>query len=883
MSKKCFDDFTRTTGRTLDDAEKEKLLGQVDSFRKDQAMVGQSDTDINPDGLTNLQKQVKRIDEVETSANTEDVLTTLRQLDSQERLSETILNVERNLTKYYESRTDLKKKPTPEEIRERAFIGTLVNTNDTRGTSPMELMLRSEQNSMFGDLTNKIKNILDEGETFEELVEIPEFKKDFWSEYYNVVQNPTTVKAGTGNKKAFDLAKAYFEETSLTSQTKLSLAGKTMRLTTLGNKVRFQHALVKKMKEQEFMDYLAPRLSEAKHGTIAERRIIAQNIHKKMSKGTGESDWRTLGEKRLKDETDNNPLAKNEREQLVYRDGTAFTEVNTKFSDNATSKQLIEQHTRELAREVTLTRFLGPNHQRGLDALKKRMERGDPSKGIKGFGNRFEGGEYNGRVMRSVFSWLENQVNPSVHENSKFVQRLAGLRGFMAGSKLGSAVITALMDLPIFVHAGRRLFGVDASRTMASWFDGEGSKRNMRYVLEMKESWLDSATERFGLIDGTDSQTGFQKGGSGFANLIFKYSGLNWWTRSLQAKAAGAYSLNIGDLISSRTDWDNISKPVKQNFEKFGLDKKDWADLLRDQPLDVDGRLDLFQIQDRQHQVTFGKQSTRDKLIATMADAVDTMVMKPGQFDILTTKFFSDNKIGQQVGSTITQFKSHPISFWRKIAVRDWKSAPKEEAIANLMMLAAMTTVSSAAVLQLKQVIAGKNPYRIDDGEFMTRALIQGGSFGIMSDIFFSNGGDQLIEQLFTPDSKVRRSTALEILGNQLGPTIIDAAKLLDAVFLQAGGGLVLQAQGQDRNYETTKKGLYKITRMAIGQSGLENLWITKLLVRKWLSEHLHEMIDPKGYRRREKRIRKEARKKRYGGSYNNLIFDKLPTNTLLN
>jgi len=291
----------------------------------------------------------------------------------------------------------------------------------------------------------------------------------------------------------------------------------------------------------------------------------------------------------------------------------------------------------------------------------------------------------------------------------------------------------------------------------------------------------------------------------------------------------------------------------------------------------------LFQIQDRQHQVAFGKQSTRDKLIATMADAVDTMVMKPGQFDILTTKFFSDNKIGQQVGSTITQFKSHPISFWRKIVARDWKSAPKEEAIANLMMLAAMTTVSSAAVLQLKQVIAGKNPYRIDDGEFMTRALIQGGSFGIMSDIFFSNGGDQLIEQMFTPDSKVRRSTALEILGNQLGPTIIDAAKLLDAVFLQAGGGLVLQAQGQDRNYETTKKGLYKITRMAMGQSGLENLWITKLLVRKWLSEHLHEMIDPKGYRRREKRIRKEARKKRYGGSYNNLIFDKLPTNTLLN
>jgi len=871
MSKKCFNNFTKATGRTLDALEQEKLLDEVTEFRQEQSSVGQSPTDINPDGTTNIQKHVNQSFKNDTKIKTENVLGKLRQLDANARLSETIDTMEDTLRVHYKN---LKTKITPTELRERAFIGTLLNTNDTVGSVPLDLMLRKESSNMFADFHNKVDDMLDEGDDIYKLLDDPDFKKAFWSEYYNITQDPTIVKNATGNKKAFNVAKLFFEESSLSAHTKLTLNGKTMRLKTTGVRVRFQSNLVKKMEAEDFANFLAERLSEKKHGTLGERKTLALKIHEQMVSGDGRSDWRVLGDKKLKDENNVNPFAENENAQLVYRDGDAFTEVNMKFSENAKSKQLVLQHIQELAREISLTRFLGPNHKQGLEALQKLLREGQG--GRIGFGDKYGKGPLTGHRLRGVMSWLENQVNPAVHENSKWVTRLGGVRAFMAGSKLGSAVITAINDIPIFITAGKRYFGLDVSRSMGSFFDGTGDMRQARYILEMKESWLDSATERFSLIDGMNNMSKFEKGGSWFAEKIFKYSGLNWWTQTLQAKAAGLYSLNMGDLIKARKSWDGLSKPFKQNLEKFGLDKKDWATLIREAPLDESGRVDLFQIQEKQYEVTFGKRSLRDKLTAIMADAVDTMVMKPSQFDVLSTGLFNDpNLITGQTWKAMTQFKSHPISFYRKLIARSQKDV-HQNTVATIAMIMATTTITSMGVLQLKQLIAGKQPYKWDDGEFIARAAVQAGALGIVSDLMLQSGGEELIEQLFTPDEKVRFPTTAEVIGSQLGPAFVDFMKLAGSGGLIIAGG-IRQGVGAEDDWKTTKKGLHNFTKIALGTTGLQNLWFTKLLYRKWVSEHLHELFDPEGYRRRERRLRREARKKFYGGTYNNMIFDKVP------
>jgi hypothetical protein len=864
MSKKCFDDFRKATGRSVTVNEQQELLDQVRVFREEMSATGQSPDTIRPDGLTNIQKRIQDEFAQKTRNKTENIITKLQQLETEERFFENIDNLTQTIKTIDPKATDL-------QARERAVIGTILNTNDTRNTVPFELMMRTEGSNMFGDFNIRAQKVLDETDDLTRLIEDPEFKQAFWSEYYTIVQNPNTVKAISGNVKAFNVAKAFFEETSLKAQTKLTLNGKSIRLNRTGVKVRFQKNLVEKLTEDEFVEFLAPRLSTDKHGNLLSRQEIAREVYTKMNKGDG--DWRTVGKSQLADEDAHNPFAANEDAQLVYKDGVAFTEVNKKFSENQTSKHLILQHISELGREVSLTRFLGPDHKKGLDKLRIKLE--------KDFGSQFGRGSLRGGKMKGVFSYLQSQVEPAVYENSKMVTTFGALRAIQAGAKLGSAVITALMDIPIFIVAGRRLFNLNIMDTLGSMFRWgyKGAPADeinyARYVLEMSESWLDNAGERFGLIDGMNNMSKFEKFSSGFAEKIFSYSGLNWWTRGLQAKAAGVYSKHLGELIKAGRSWDSLGPQFKSNLEKFGLNKKDWADLLRDKPLDLRDRIDLFQIQEKQFENSFAKKSLRSKLTSVMADAVDTMVMKPGQFDVLSGAFFADPQAFHgQLFKSLTQFKAHPISFTRKLLARSIKD-PTQNAVSNIAALTVSTTLMSVAVLQLKQFIAGKEQFQYDSPDFWSQAIQQAGMFGIVSDMYLEvGGGNSLIKQILSDEKERTKSTA-EIISSQLGPLLTDGGKLMEGLTNITVGG-VRYAKDIDDGAQL-QRGFFNLTKFAGGLTGLQNLWFTKLLYRKYVSEFLFEAIDPKGYRRREKRLKKDAYKNRQGGAYNNVLFDKLP------
>ena len=56
-----------------------------------------------------------------------------------------------------------------------------------------------------------------------------------------------------------------------------------------------------------------------------------------------------------------------------------------------------------------------------------------------------------------------------------------------------------------------------------------------------------------------------------------------------------------------------------------------------------------------------------------------------------------------------------------------------------------------------------------------------------------------------------------------------------------------------------------------------QSLWYTKMLYRKYVHEYFAQLVDPKGYRKREKNLRKFARKTKEQNKYNNFIYEKLP------
>ena len=56
-----------------------------------------------------------------------------------------------------------------------------------------------------------------------------------------------------------------------------------------------------------------------------------------------------------------------------------------------------------------------------------------------------------------------------------------------------------------------------------------------------------------------------------------------------------------------------------------------------------------------------------------------------------------------------------------------------------------------------------------------------------------------------------------------------------------------------------------------------QSLWYTKMLYRKYLHEYFAQLVDPKGYRKRERSLRKYALKTKGQNKYNNFIYESLP------
>ena len=56
-----------------------------------------------------------------------------------------------------------------------------------------------------------------------------------------------------------------------------------------------------------------------------------------------------------------------------------------------------------------------------------------------------------------------------------------------------------------------------------------------------------------------------------------------------------------------------------------------------------------------------------------------------------------------------------------------------------------------------------------------------------------------------------------------------------------------------------------------------QSLWYTKMLYRKYLHEYTAQLVDPSGYNKRQRNLRKNALKDKGKSKYNNFIYENLP------
>ncbi len=246
MSKKCFDEFTNTTGRILDDAEKELLQIKVKS-NKDKLKIEGKNLDTIVDGEnTALQQTVKREFQIKTK---NEVDRTIRKLSTETQLKTRLEELDAVAKKIQDS----DKRISKQKAYQRAFISLIYNTNDTTDI-PFEQIEKTLFKNTFGEFLAKVRKRIDEDPI--NFIQNETNFNDMLTEFFVFFRDPNNVNSVTKNKKAFAMAQEFFNaKYKLFERRKQN--GDNNILLDQNIKVRWSSSKIKKLKRDEFIKELS--------------------------------------------------------------------------------------------------------------------------------------------------------------------------------------------------------------------------------------------------------------------------------------------------------------------------------------------------------------------------------------------------------------------------------------------------------------------------------------------------------------------------------------------------------------------------------------------------------------------------------------------------
>ena len=827
----CYINYTKGNSKSKNLEQFEKEIVRV----RDELFEDGVKFDTNIDGQTAVSKKVFERAGTNQKRSTNKFV---KQLSSFEAVSERIDE--------WKAKTKNIKDP---KKKMNAFVSIVFNTNDT-STLPFEQMKHGNLRLLLADFFEKLRKIDGVGDDpMDYLIKNSNFA-DVMTEYNQFFKNTTANKSITKNVTAFRVAKELFDAQFKIGE-RMKGFGKNMLLHDLRLRPKWSNHKIKKMDKQQFINEIADALDPEVHGDVARRQELASTLYDNMSKPEGQ--WRKQGDISPQNLKADNWLfdADDTFGSFAFNDGNKLIAIMNKYADIDMRRQ-IQLQFEEMARESALVQFLGADYSRALDDLTAEVNKV-------------------GSTWRSQYAldYLRKHAQPEFIEHNVVASKMGGIRGYMASTKLGAATITALLDIPAFIFSGRQLFGLPFHKVVgaALRFGFKGSPAEYRqyayYMVEGIDSLLGHMNDRFGHI-GSGGAGAFEEGGSVLANWTFKWSGLNWWTEGRKHMAIGIYGKELGDLIKTKQNWKTLGPAFRQNLEKFGVTEKDWKGLIRKQPIDENGRFAILQVDELDFEFSYGKSSLRQKMSAAFNDVASTMVMTPGDFDIGIGAFFNKpGSAGEQVAKTVLQFKTHPISYTRKIIARSFKKAGgmNAEFIANMAFLTTNMMLMAVVVTQLKEFLRGNQPRNWNDGNLWIRAAEQSGALGLWTDVLMQLGGGSLLSQ-FTDEPESKWVSDQQKASQLLGPFISDILKLSDTP-------IDITRILLDGDWS---KLVPQTTQTLTSYVPFQNIWYAQMLKRWLIHDTLKEWLDPKGYKKQKKRMKKKAKDNRWGGKPNNIF-----------
>ena len=525
---------------------------------------------------------------------------------------------------------------------------------------------------------------------------------------------------------------------------------------------------------------------------------------------------------------------------LHFKNAQARQEYNIKFGEPSL-KESIFSVLATSSRNIALMQELGTNPRNTLDKvlslMKKKYKQSDPKMVA----------QLNFKTFANQFAELDGSINAVGNQTLAKVGMVVRATGNMG--RLGMARITSFGDIAQYMGTtsfqGRGLL-TGLFEAMSGLF-----RANDKAAMEIMQITTNSisATAFRGNIYGAADDTWGRMGR--LQNTFFTFNGLNGWIASLKSSMALGLSRHYGML--AKTMLSDLSVREQNFLTLYGIDDGKWNMLRSIKTLAVDSKryMTAESIDDISNDAIINyvgrklsqrqiRNFKRDLQLTWKNVLVDQGMHGSPEPDAAVRAITNQGlEKGTPMGETIRfimQFKSFPISMWKKIIGRELYSyGPNESNLAKLGGLSSVMllgTFFGYIAMSTKDMLMGRTPRDPKKMGTIMQAFAQGGGAGIYGDFLLS---------------ELQNEYGNGIFETALGPTASDVKKLLDMV----------------QSMNEPKKAGKKFMELAEGHTPFLNLYYTKAAYDYLIGYQIKEMLDP-GYFDRIKKKHEEKRGQNY-------------------
>lgn len=419
---------------------------------------------------------------------------------------------------------------------------------------------------------------------------------------------------------------------------------------------------------------------------------------------------------------------------LHFKSGEDWMDYNRQFGTGGLHQSLMG-HVHRMARDITLMREFGPNPKLGAEYEADLWRAKAKKAGDTDLLAKVEKDSNTAIRMMRVMSAGAAALDPGHAWSAKF---FSNARMLMTSAFLDRAIISNLSDLNS-MRLGAQSMGMSGNTTLAKQVGllQALSKEDLLRAGWVADTQADAGTAVARYLQEYSSSEWAER----VTQASMRLQGLSFWTDRGRAVAYQEY----GGFMASQADrpFSAIEKPLRMQFDKWGITEKDWDTLRRPDTMFRAENGATFALPTYWRQVTDLPTTQADILFDKIQGAMEEFIELTVPTQSLLARAFTDpaahnlepGSIPYEILKSGTAYKSFTMTFsinqYRQIMARPTIGGR----VSYALQLAAGATLIGGLAMQANEILMGRDPQDMTSPMFMARAAMRGGGFGIIGDL----------------------------------------------------------------------------------------------------------------------------------------------------